>query len=353
MNSEAKRVRQLFIDVLSSDEAVACDAILLSGGLDTSIASEVVKTMTPRSKESKLQTGITLTIDPSKNPLAETNGLFKQQPQDIEYARKIAVKLGLKHHVLTPTLDELLNGEMMRLCVRVLRTFDGMGLRNSVVIASSLCRAKELGCTRVCTGDGADELFAGYSFMHKMGDSDLRMYTDNMIRTMSFCAFPLAKELGLEAWSPFLDKRVISYATSNRGGARDLKIGQFKGATHGKLILRKAFPEVVSAARRKEPIEVGCGTTVMPGLIALAISDEEFAKEAKEAKEKYDIVVRDKERLAYFRSFRKHVLEDPEIMAEMKRYGPDACPDCKFRLKDGTSFCSVCGLYPARPVVRG
>ncbi|KAJ1934237.1 hypothetical protein FBU59_005764, partial [Linderina macrospora] len=120
--------------------------------------------------------------------------------------------------------------------------------------------------------------------------------------------------------------------------------------THGKLVLRHAFPNVVSAARTKEPIEVGCGTAVMPRLIERVISDEDFEKEARDAKERYDIVIRDKERLAYFRSFKVAVLDDPEAMSQMPRYGPDACPDCKFRLKDGTSFCSVCGLYPARPI---
>ncbi|KAI7822428.1 hypothetical protein BX661DRAFT_187376, partial [Kickxella alabastrina] len=298
MDAESARLRSLVLN-----DALSCDSILLSGGLDTSIASEALKTIIDNKNESKLRTGITLTIDPDNNTVAQANGLFTQQPQDILYARKIAAKLGLEHHVIEPSLDDLINGPTMDF----LRTFDGMELRNAVVIASSLMFAKKLGC----------RLFAGYSFMHRMDDPALRKYTRNMVKTMSFCAFPLAKELGLEAWSPYLDPRIIEYA---------LKIGEFAGATHGKLILRKAFPEVISAERRKEPIECGSGTTVIPALMELLISDADFESEAREALA-HTIC-------AYFRSFRRVVWTAPCYGADAQVWA-GTCPDCKFRLKDG------------------
>ncbi|KAJ1724421.1 hypothetical protein LPJ53_001321 [Coemansia erecta] len=351
MDAEPEYIRNMLLDVLSSEEALACDAVLLSGGLDTSIASEAVKLHIDNRDDSKLRTAITLTIDPQQNSLANSNNLFVQEPQDVVYARRIAHRLCLEHHILTPTLDELLAGEALDMCVRVLGTFDGMELRNAVVIATALMQAKKLGCTRVLTGDGADELFAGYSFMHSMNDDDLPRYTKNMVKTMSFCAFPLAADLGIKVWSPFLDPRVVEYATSDRGGLKSIKVGEFDGSVHGKLVLRKAFPEVISAARKKEPIECGSGTTVLPKLAELLVSDSTFQQEKREALEKYDLVVRDKEHLLYFRRFRAAVLDSPEALARMKRYGPDdTCPDCKFRLKDGSSFCNVCGLYPARPI---
>ncbi|KAJ1813718.1 hypothetical protein LPJ56_003053, partial [Coemansia sp. RSA 2599] len=103
MDKESLYVRNLFIDVLSSPEALTCDAVLLSGGLDTSIATETLKSIIPGRNSSQLHTAITLTIDPSKNQLAQTHGLFVQEPQDIIYARRIATKLSLAHHVLEPT----------------------------------------------------------------------------------------------------------------------------------------------------------------------------------------------------------------------------------------------------------
>ncbi|KAJ1882686.1 hypothetical protein H4R99_002101 [Coemansia sp. RSA 1722] len=347
MTTESSYVRSLFIEVLSSPSALACDAVLLSGGLDTSLASETVKTLIPRHNESQLSTAITLTIDPGNNQLAQAHGLFAQSPQDIVYANQIATKLNLQHHVLEPTLDELLNGKAMEICVKVLGTFDGMELRNAVVIAQCLMRAKALGCKRVLTGDGADELFAGYSFMHAMDDGRLRQYISEMAKTMAFCAQPLARHLGINVWSPYLDQRVIDYAVSARGASRMLKVGEFQGTMHGKLVLRQAFPEVVSAARKKEPIECGCGTAVLPKMADLLLTDTAFAREAKAALEKHDVVLRDKEQMLYFRIFAREFMDQGLMPGSRYRYGQGTCRDCRFSLDPGSVFCKVCGLYPA------
>ncbi|KAJ2364963.1 hypothetical protein H4S01_003501 [Coemansia sp. RSA 2610] len=336
---EARRVLH---EVLQSPEALSCDAILLSGGLDTSIAAEII---TEQSSTSKLRTGITVTIEPTSNPLAHQHGLFTRQPQDIYYATKIAAKCGLDHHVLKPTLADLTTGAAMDLCTRVLRTFEPMELRNAVVIAHALLRARELGCKRVCTGDGADELFAGYAFMHQMDARKLPAYIQNMAQSMRFCAAPLAQALGLSVWSPFLHKRTIEFATL--GIPRSLLIGEFDGVQHGKLILRQAFPDVVSAARIKEPIECGCGTVVMPAFAELLVPDDEFAREVDGIKTQHQVTVRDKERLVYFRSFKRTVLESDDVMKQLTRNGASACPDCHFDLDSpAAEFCRVCGWYP-------
>ncbi|KAJ1904095.1 hypothetical protein LPJ81_002696 [Coemansia sp. IMI 209127] len=356
MDPESLHVRSIFLDVLSSPEAQSCDAILLSGGLDTSIAAEAMLRLTANKETAQLRKAITVTVDPANERAwpTEKGGLFTQIPEDVDYGTRIAQKLGLEHHILRPTLDELLNGKMMELCVRVLRTFEGMELRNAVVIATALGHAKRIGCRRICTGDGADELFAGYSFMHGMDDAKLKESTEKMARTMRFCAFSLAKELGVEVWSPYLAPSIIEYAVSERGNTRLVKIGEFEGAMHGKLVLRKAFPEVVSAARKKAAIEYGSGSTVLGALAELLFTDDVFAVEAQDALLKYDVVVRSKEHLAYFRTFRRVVLEDKQMLTTMPpRYQDKAkgvcCPDCKFQLRENgaTNYCEVCGLYPA------
>ncbi|KAJ2847483.1 hypothetical protein IWW36_003836 [Coemansia brasiliensis] len=344
MNSMAAQLETILRDVLKSDEAQSCDSILLSGGLDTSIAAEIIKEQC--NGKSALNTGITVTIDPSSNQLATKHNLFIKQPQDIEYAAKIAEKLGLKHHVLTPTLDELVHGPAMDLCTQTLRTFEPMELRNAMVIAHALLHAKSLGLSRICTGDGADELFAGYKFMQQMDQAKLCTYIGEMTKTMRFCAIPLAQSLGISVWSPYLDSRVIEFATQKPGIPPNLLIGEFAGAIHGKLILRQAFPHVVAAAHIKEPIECGSGTVVMPALAEHLISNDEFISKICEIKSQFDINIADKERLLYFQSFQRTVLADSNATNVLPRYGPNACPGCNFDLESAESrFCGVCGWY--------
>ncbi|KAJ2448888.1 hypothetical protein EV183_005199 [Coemansia sp. RSA 2336] len=315
MNPLAVQLQTLLTSVLQSNEAQSCDSILLSGGLDTSIAAEIIKGQ----RESRLSTGITVTIDPDSNQLAAKRNLFVKQPQDVEYATRIANKLDIRLHILTPTLDELVSGPAMDLCTKTLRTFEPMELRNAMVISHALLYAKSLGLSRVCTGDGADELFAGYKFMHQMDKNKLVAYIREMAKTMRFCAIPLATHLGISVWSPYLDSRVIEFATS--GIPASLLVGEFAGAVHGKLLLRQAFPWVVAAARKKEPIECGSGTVVMPMLAEHLIADDVFAERAREIKTRFDIVVSDKEQMLYFPSFQQMVLQDPQIIKAMVAQG--------------------------------
>jgi asparagine synthetase B (glutamine-hydrolysing) len=67
------------------------------------------------------------------------------------------------HSIIDLPLESFLSHAQF--CIRVLKTFDGMTLRNSIVIAAAMVKAKELGSKAVLTGDAADELLGGYSFM--------------------------------------------------------------------------------------------------------------------------------------------------------------------------------------------
>lgn len=64
--------------------------------------------------------------------------------------------------------------------MRVLKSFDPMTLRNSVAVGIALRRASELGFTCAVTGDGADELFGGYSFTHRLDDDEWLTHRDAM-----------------------------------------------------------------------------------------------------------------------------------------------------------------------------
>jgi len=51
--------------------------------------------------------------------------------------------------------------------VKTMKSFDPMEIRNSVAIYVGLKVVKENGISTVMTGDGCDELFAGYSFLFR------------------------------------------------------------------------------------------------------------------------------------------------------------------------------------------
>lgn len=63
---------------------------------------------------------------------------------DRPYASAIAKTEGLEHHAINISLVELLERQLP-FCVRALKTFDGMELRNSIVVAEALRKAHELG----------------------------------------------------------------------------------------------------------------------------------------------------------------------------------------------------------------
>ena len=126
------------------DRDRAC--VILSGGLDTSVAAE----------EGKDVLGLAAAFTVLSGPEAT----------DRPYAAAVASRLSLTHHVLDLSLEDLL--KELPWTVHVLQTFDPMSLRNNIAIATALRGAHKLGFTCAVTGDGADEIMGGYNFTHGM-----------------------------------------------------------------------------------------------------------------------------------------------------------------------------------------
>jgi asparagine synthase (glutamine-hydrolysing) len=140
-SARSKELRGLFIQVLQENSP--CDAILLSGGLDTSIIAEAC---VDQPNILKIKTGITVCCGESAS----------DRPFSIEIARK----LGIRHEIIEfdSPLELIRDQELLDFSVQTLKTFDPMELRNSIVIAKSMQLAKELGIQSIAAGDGADEV---------------------------------------------------------------------------------------------------------------------------------------------------------------------------------------------------
>lgn len=166
------------------------EGILLSGGLDTSILAVIA------SRFISLK-AVTVAFQDAPAP-------------DVEYAALMVNKLGLKHTIHTFNEDELYDA--IPAVVKTMRSFDPMEIRNSVAIFIAFKTAKENRIRTVMTGDGCDELFAGYSFLFDLEGEKLDLELEKLWSVMAFSSISLAKVLGMEAKLPFLDADLKDFA---------------------------------------------------------------------------------------------------------------------------------------------
>ncbi len=297
----------------------AAESLLLSGGLDTSLIAYLATA--------------------ELRPYCVTVAMEGAPAPDVPYAEMVAQKLGLEHKVHHFGKDEL--EQALREVVVTLKTFDPMEVRNSVAIYIALKVVGDRGIDAVMTGDGADELLAGYSFYFGLSKEDLDSALNKMWQTMSFSAVALAASLGMEARQPFLDEEFSSFA---RNMDSRLKVRDDRGRTWGKWVLRKAFAGIVPEEllwREKNPAEVGTGTTVLPHVYQSLTADRDFRNCAEDIMKKEGVRIRTAEHLHYYRIYRELVGLPPTVTADEK-----ACPDCKGGIAKTASFCKICGAYP-------
>lgn len=317
---EDARLREVVIEAVRETLG---DSILLSGGLDTSIIAAVAST----NYKKKLK-GYTVTLRDAPSP-------------DLEYSNLVASKFEIPHEILTVDLATL-EKELPEV-IAILKSFDPMEIRNSVVAYIGMKVAKFDGRSKVMTGDAADELFAGYSFVFQQNEEKARESLKHLWEVMSFSSIPLAKSLGIEARLPFLQLGVKELAM---GIDFSLLVGKANESSEvfGKYLLRKAFEDMLPSEivwRTKTPIEYGSETTVLPKWYAKIISDVEFAAK----KEKYlltdGVRLRDKEQLKYYEIFRD-TLGAPRSKDKNQRM----CPACTSNVPLAATFCTTCGEYP-------
>jgi asparagine synthase (glutamine-hydrolysing) len=281
--------------------------ILLSGGLDTSILAFIARP----------SVGFTVAL--------------KDSPaSDLIYSEKISKLLGIQHEKMEFTKEEAL--ATLPEVIRILRTFD-LALPNDLAIYFALRLARENNVSSVMTGDGSDELFAGYSYMAELPPEDLERYIRRLSESWSFSANELGRALGIETRQPFLDEDFVRFALEI---SPELKVRDGVG----KYILRKSFEDVLPAEivwRRKEPIEYGSGSTKLHEVINNMVTDEEFQLMTNEV----DIKFINKEHFFYWRIYNEVVGEIPKAKADEIR-----CPCCG--AGTGIYHCQTCGF--SRPL---
>jgi len=298
------------------------EGILLSGGLDTSILAYVASRFVSQK--------------------AFTVALHGVPAPDVEYASLMAGKLEVRHLVYLFDMNEVL--EAIPVVVNLMRSFDPMEVRNSVTIYIALRVAKERGVSALMTGDGCDELFAGYGYLLDLEGERLELELQRLWSGMAFSSVSLAKDLGIRVELPYLDPELKSYAM---GLSAQFKVREERGrkwGKWGKWVLRKAFEGLLPDEilwRVKTPIEYGSGTHILPAKLSQMISDEEFEGEKMEYLEMDNVTVRDKEQLFYYRVYRRLLGVPHPIDPEGK-----ICPECNSNVAEKANYCRTCGAYP-------
>ncbi len=212
MSKSTENIRSLLEEI-----TIQCDAnwIAFSGGLDSSILAEI-------KKDSQLN-AITII---AKDFLGS----------DLQYSQIMSKHIGIPLELKYVDINEMLNA--VENTIKILKNFNDIEIRNSIVSYLYLNALKEKNVTKVITGDGADEIFAGYNFLVKKDHSELKDELKRMKEIMHFTSEKIANELGISIQMPFISESIVSAVETL---PVNLLINQKNDQKFGKWILRKAF----------------------------------------------------------------------------------------------------------------
>jgi asparagine synthase (glutamine-hydrolysing) len=254
--------------------------VFLSGGLDSSLIAALARRY--------------------KRPL-ETFAVGTEDSDDLPRAGEVAGFLGTRHHQRVYTIEEALRA--LPRVIYHLESFD-CALVRSALPNFLLAELASQHVKVALSGEGADELFAGYDYLKALPREDLpgelRRITQALHNTNLQRCDRMSMAHGLEVRVPFLDLSLVAYAFQI---APELKLPPKDGTE--KWILRKAAEPLLPASivwRKKQKFAAGSGLGDSLARVAeTQISDAEFAAECAATPQ---AGLRSKEELMYYRIFR-------------------------------------------------
>jgi asparagine synthase (glutamine-hydrolysing) len=199
--------------------------VLLSGGLDSSLVASVACRIQKQNGGPKLHS---FCVGLENSP-------------DIIAAQKVADFLGTEHHSYTYTIQEGLDA--VPEVIYHVETYDCTTIRASTPMFLMSRKIKAMGIKMVLSGEGSDEVFAGYLYFHKAPNpeelqAELRDKLRNLHMFDCLRANKSTSAWGLEARVPFLDEDFLDVAMNIDPAEKMIRKQQGRIEKH---ILRDAF----------------------------------------------------------------------------------------------------------------
>jgi asparagine synthase (glutamine-hydrolysing) len=207
-------------------------AVLLSGGLDSSLVSAVAAQYVAKRVEDEDKTDAWW-------PRLHSFAVGLEGAPDLKAAKKVADMIGTVHHEIHFTIQEGLDA--IRDVIFHLETYDTTTIRAATPMYIMTRKIKAMGIIMVLSGEGADEIFGGYLYFHKAPNA--KEFHEETVRKLDrLHMFDCARAnkatsaWGVEARVPFLDKNFIDVAMRLNPQDKMCLDGKME-----KWILRKSF----------------------------------------------------------------------------------------------------------------
>ncbi|NMC12154.1 MAG: asparagine synthase B [Chloroflexi bacterium] len=253
--------------------------ISLSGGLDSSIIAKLASQFTEH---------------------LHSFAVGMEGSEDLKAARKMANILETRHYERIYTEKEMV--DILPKVIYHLESFDPALVRSAIpnyFLAEMASQQVKV----ILTGEGADEVYAGYDYLSQYTNPDLLQkelasITNSLHNTNLQRADRVAMAFGLEARVPFLDIHSINLGL---GLPPELKVHHHHTA---KYLLRLAFkrdlPEEI-ANRPKQKFSKGAGSSdVLAQLANRTITDKEYQSERARLLYQWNYRLPNKEALYYY-----------------------------------------------------
>lgn len=208
--------------------------VLLSGGLDSTIVASIASKIASK-------------VRPDY-PVVHTFCIGLKDSPDLHWAEKVSKELGTCHTSLEYTIDEGLSS--IPEVIQAVETYDVTTIRASVPMWLMGKHLKRRGIKMVLSGEGSDELFAGYLY-NLYCPSEREMVNECHRKMEQLHGYDCARanktlgDFGVETRVPFLDKHVVNFAMNELHPRYKMSGTHPDGQRAEKWYLRQVFEHII------------------------------------------------------------------------------------------------------------